>query len=97
MRPEDVPDGVWVFQDPDKGRFAGGIFSSRAQAEEWISANRLNGTLTLYPVGVGVYEWAIERGLFSPRKAHESEATFIGGFTTASQPHHHYDDGERTA
>jgi hypothetical protein len=55
--------------------------------------NRLTGILTLYPVDIGVYEWAIERGMFTPSKPHEQESAFIGGFTTASQPHHHYEAG----
>jgi hypothetical protein len=36
---------------------------------------------------------AIERGMFTPRKPHEQESAFIGGFTTASQPHHRYEAG----
>jgi hypothetical protein len=65
----------------------------RDLAEDWIAQNRLSGVLTLYPVDVGVYEWAIERGLFTPKKEHESEPKFIGSFTTASQEHYHYEDG----
>jgi hypothetical protein len=42
-------------------------------------------------------EWAIEYGLFAPKKPHERSPEFIGGFTTASQPHHHYRDGKRVA
>ena len=56
---------------------------------------RCSGVLTLYPIDVGVYEWAIEKGLFTPKKPHETEAEFIASFTTASQPHHHYEDGRR--
>jgi hypothetical protein len=47
-------------------------------------------------VDVGVYEWSIEQGLCTPKKPHELAAQFIGGFTTASQPHRHYEDGVRT-
>ena len=65
----------------------------RSAARAFGYAPRLSGVLTLYPVDVGVYEWAIEAGLFSPKKPHEEEPPFIGGFTTASQPHHHYEDG----
>lgn len=91
-----MPEGIWVFQDSGSGRFAGALFRSQARAEGWILANGLSGTLTLYPVDVGVYEWAIEQGLFTPKKPHEREPAFIGGFTTASQPHDHYEDGQRT-
>ncbi len=79
----EVPGGVWIFQNLLSGRFAGGAFSSRAEAERWIEKHALSGVLTLYPVHVGVYEWAIEKGLFTPKKPHESEAAFIGSFTTA--------------
>ena len=93
MEDDAIPGGVWVFQAPSLHRFAGGVFSSRDEAEAWIERHSLSGTLTLYPVGEGVYDWAIEKGLFRVKKPHESEAHFIGGFTTASQPHHHYEDG----
>jgi hypothetical protein len=93
MRAEDMTGGVWVFQNVLTGRFAGGVFTTREKAEGWIEKNRLSGVLTLYPVDVGVYEWAIAAGLFSPKRPHEGEPSFIGGFTTASQPHFHYEDG----
>jgi hypothetical protein len=94
MQDDAIPGGVWVFQAPLSGRFAGGAFSSRDDAEAWIERHGLSGVLTLYPVDEGVYDWAIEDGLFSPKKLHESEAAFIVSFTTASQPHHHhYEDG----
>jgi hypothetical protein len=95
VKPEEMPGGIWVFQNTLAGRFAGGLFTSVERAEEWIKKNRLSGVLTLYPVDVGVYEWAIDHGLFTPKKPHEHEAPFIGGFTTASQPHRHYEDGAR--
>jgi hypothetical protein len=93
VKPEEIRDGIWVFQSPSKGRFSGGLFRSKEHAEAWIETNRLSGVLTLYPLDVGVYEWAIDRGLFTPKKPHESSPDFIGGFTTASQPHDHYEDG----
>jgi hypothetical protein len=79
----------------DNGRFAGGIFTTRDAAEAWIADRRLSGVLTRYPVDIGVYEWAIDRGLFTPKKPHETSVEFIGSFTTASQDHHHYEGGER--
>jgi hypothetical protein len=93
MEDDAIPGGVWVFQAPLKLKFAGGVFASRDEAEAWIERHRLSGVLTLYPVGEGAYDWAIEMGLFQPKKPHESEPPFIAGFTTASQPHHHYEDG----
>ena len=59
---------------------SGGVFARRDLAEFWITKNRLTGTLTLYPVDIGAYEWAIGKGYFRPGKRHESEPEFIGGF-----------------
>ena len=85
---------VWIFSGP-KRHFPGGVFTHRDVAESWIRKHRLRGTLTLYPVNVGAYEWAITEGLFRPSKPHEYEAEFIGGFSDAGMEHHHYEEGER--
>jgi hypothetical protein len=87
-------EGVWVFNG-DGGRFAGGIFTTLEAAEAWIAEKRLSGVLTLYPLDTGVHEWAIARGWFAPRQEKHSSAEFIGSFTTASMPHHHYEQGSR--
>jgi hypothetical protein len=83
-------DEVWVFQGAG-GRFTSGVFASRGQAEEFITQYRLTGVLTKYPVGISVYDWAIQEQLFEPRKPEHYEAGFIQRFTTASQEHYHYD------
>jgi len=92
----DEYDGVWVFNG-DGGRFAGSIFTTQEAAEAWIADNKLDGVLTLYPLDTGVYEWAISRGLFTPKQEKHSSPAFIGSFTTASMPHHHYENGVRVA
>jgi hypothetical protein len=84
---------VWVFSGA-KRHFPGAIFTSREMTEPWVRKNRLTGTLTLYPVDVGLYEWAIDTGMFQPRNPQESTAEFIGGFTDATMEHYHYEDGE---
>lgn len=84
---------VWVFNGANAS-FPSGVFIDREGAETWIEAKGLNGTLTKYPLDVGVYDWAIETGLFKPRKPHETTTEFIQCFTTASQEHYHYDDEE---
>jgi len=71
------------------------VFTTREIADGWIAKNRLTGTLTRYPVDVGAYEWAIDKGMFRPRKPHESEPEFIGDFSDAAMEHYHYEDGER--
>jgi hypothetical protein len=91
----DQPDNfVWVFSGAKK-HFPGGVFTEREVADAWITKNRLTGTLTRYPVDVGAYEWAIGKGIFWPRKPHETEPEFIGGFSDAGMEHYHYEDGER--
>jgi hypothetical protein len=87
-------EGVWVFNGVG-GRFAGGIFTTLDAAEAWIGKNQLTGVLTLYPLDAGVYEWAIERGWFTPKKEKHSTPEFIGSFTTATMDHDHYIDGVR--
>jgi hypothetical protein len=88
-----LPQQVWVFSGARR-HFPGGIFTSRELAEQWIRKNGLTGTLTLYPVDTGAYEWAISMGLFEPYKDHESTAEFIGGFSDARMEHYHYENGE---
>lgn len=83
---------VWVFNG-EKTAFASGIFLDKALAEGWILENKLSGVLTLYPVNTGVYQWAIGKGFFTPKKCSQLEASFIGSFTTASQEHYHYENG----
>ena len=85
---------VWVFSGA-KRHFPGGVFTGREVADAWIAKNRLTGTLTRYPVDVGAYEWAVGKGMFRPRHAHEFEPEFIGGFSDAGMEHYHYEDGER--
>lgn len=96
MAESRASEGVWVFNG-DEGRFAGGVFTSRDRAEAWIADNELDGVLTLYPLDVGVYEWAIESGLFTAKKPAHATPRFIGSFTTASQAHHQYEQGKRVA
>jgi hypothetical protein len=84
---------VWVFCGT-KATSPSGVFQTKEEAESWIRANRLSGTLTLYPVGIGAYNWAVQEGLFKPKKAEHSLPSFIQSFTSASQEHYHYEDGE---
>jgi hypothetical protein len=40
-----------------------------------------HGVLTQYPVDMSIYEWAIERGYFTPRRPDHRTPLFIGGLT----------------
>jgi hypothetical protein len=93
-------NSIWVFTTPRRP-FPGGVFVHLEAAEAWICANRLTGVLTAYPLDRGVFDWAVEHGLTNlrPDKLEAARANpnpeFIGGFTTASQEHYHYENGER--
>jgi hypothetical protein len=86
---------MWVFNG-EGARFPSGVFSSRENAEAWIAKHALTGVLTAYPVDQGVYDWAVEKGLFRPKATKNIDARFIGGFTSASQEHFHYYAGTST-
>jgi hypothetical protein len=83
---------IWIFMGA-RAQFPSGVFEERGAAEAWIRRNRLTGTLTMYPVNVGTYDWAVAAGLFSPKKDSQREPEFIGRFSTASQEHFHYEAG----
>jgi hypothetical protein len=85
---------VWVFMAP-RARFPGGVFSNIDLAEQWISEHQLTGTLTRYRLDMGAFEWALREGAFKPNPNKEVTAAFIGGFSSASMEHHHYEQGAR--
>lgn len=82
---------VWVFNGG--GSFPGGVFTCLETAEAWISANRLTGVLTAYPLDTGIYDWATSKGYFMPKRDDQKSPDFIGRFSSASQEHYHYEDG----
>jgi hypothetical protein len=88
----EATSGMRVFNGAES-RFAGGLFTTRERAEEWIAGNGLTGVLTRYPIDVGVYERAVGNILFTPGNDRQRSAEFIAGFTTASMEHHHYENG----
>ncbi|TPE46425.1 hypothetical protein FJM65_00565 [Pontibacter mangrovi] len=89
---------VWVFNTSNSS-FSGGIFEDFEVAEAWIKKNKLTGTLTKYPLNKGTLEWAIENDCvgIKPEKLKEKMKSpeFIGGFTSASMEHYHYEAGYR--
>ena len=85
---------IWVFNGAN-GQFPSGVFSSQEQAEVWIAKYRLTGVLTQYPIDVGVYDWAIQSGFFKPKEEREKTSQFIQRFSSASQEHFHYEDGQK--
>lgn len=96
--PNDSGKFVWVFNSP-KQPLSGGIFESLSLAETWVKRNKLTGMLTKYPINQGTLDWAIQNNLVNmkPEKldAKKEDPDFIGGFTSASMEHYHYENGKR--
>jgi hypothetical protein len=84
---------IYLFHYPAKSKFCSGVFWEKKKAEDWIGKHRLSGVLTSYPIDTGVYDWAIVNKMFTPEKEHEATPDFIGGFSSASQEHWHYENG----
>jgi hypothetical protein len=87
-------ESVWVFNGA-RSMFPSGLFVTQEMAEDWIRKHALTGTLTHYPLNVGMYEFTIAAGRFSPRKPHQTTSEFIGGFSGGGLDHFHYEDGIR--
>ncbi|MBB6272986.1 hypothetical protein HDF26_003446 [Pedobacter cryoconitis] len=90
----DKVNFVWVFHGA-KGRFSGGVFSSLEKGEVWVKKHELTGVLTKYPLDEGAYDWAVQNDFFEIKREDQKEPLFIGNFTSASQEHYHFEDGEK--
>lgn len=90
---DNFSENIWIFHGA-QARLASGVFTSKEKAEEWIRKYNLTGVLTEYPLDEGVYDWAIKKDLFTVKKDSQAEPLFIQGFTTASQNHFHYENGQ---
>jgi len=89
-------NNIWIFvglHGERNASFPSGAFSSFETADGWIRENKLSGTLTEYPIDVGVYDWAIANGRFKPKRPDQASPEFVQRFTTASQQHYHYENG----
>lgn len=93
----EVENSVWIFNGANS-KFSGGVFNNLDDAEKWIKENKLTGMLTKYPLNQGVFDWAKENDLINmkPEKLEQkkNDPIFVGGFTTASMEHYHYENGE---
>jgi hypothetical protein len=87
-----TPRSVFVF-NASKASFPGGVFTTREVATQWIAEHKLSGTLTEYPLDIGVYDWAVQGDLFTPKRPDHQTPNFIGSFSSASQWHEHYENG----
>jgi hypothetical protein len=83
---------IWVFNGANSS-FPSGVFRTKKDAEIWIGKYKLTGVLTKYPIGISVYEWAIEGGHFKVKSEKHTQPEFIGKFSSAAQEHWHYEEG----
>jgi hypothetical protein len=91
---------VWVFNGSGIRKpfnFPSAVFTRLELAEEWIRKNSASGILTQYPLDTGVYDWAMARGSFEPKKEHHYAPEFIETLSDASQQHYHYEHGVRAS
>ncbi|AOT08214.1 DUF7710 domain-containing protein [Pseudoalteromonas luteoviolacea] len=88
-----MKESVWVFHG-DGATFSSGVFSEYSKAQSWIKKHGLTGLLTEYPLNNGAYDWCVEMDYFTPKKPLHHEGKFIGSFTSASQPHFRFENGE---
>ena len=87
-------ESIWVFNGV-QSQFPSGVFSSKGTAEAWISRHSLTGTLTEYPVDIGMYDYSTSRGQFAPSKPDHKTPLFIGKFSGGGIDHVHYEDGRK--
>lgn len=88
-------ESIWIFNGATS-RFASAVFENVEEAEKWIAKYKVTGVLTNYPINISVYDWAIQKGYFTPKKEEHISSEFIGKFSSASQDHFHYEDGIRS-
>ncbi|MDR6561564.1 MULTISPECIES: hypothetical protein [unclassified Arcicella] len=74
--------------------FPTGIFFSKEKAESLISKYSLTGVLSVYPIDIILYDWAIENNFFEAKKDYQKSPIFIEQFSCASIEHYHYEKGE---
>ena|SRR5215475_10186484 len=84
---------IWVFNGA-RNHFPSAVFTERSLAEAWIQQNQLEGTLTAYPLNISAYDWAIEKGYFTPKKEEQASPNFIANFSSAFQEHYHFEKAE---
>jgi hypothetical protein len=80
---------VWVFNGA-RSSFPSAVFTKRELAEQWIEANKLEGTLTAYPLNIGIYDWVTSNGYFIPKQEDQRTSEFIARFSSGQQEHYHY-------
>ena len=84
--------GIWIFHG-DGATLATAVFTTKEDADKWISKNFVSGVLTCMPINEGIYDWAIKQQYFEPQKDHQKSGAFIQKFTSGYLEHYHYVNG----
>ena len=84
---------LWIF-NAFQTKDPAGVFATRRTAELWIARSKVTGNLTQYPLDLGAYDWALEKGLFEPLGDYQRSSKFISNFSSGSQPFHLYRCGK---
>ncbi len=90
--------GMWVFVG-DNSNFPSGIFTEYENAKSWIERYNLSGTLSIFPIDEGVFDWAIKNNALTIKDEKKSEQSndpfFISSCLPASLDHYHFENGKR--
>lgn len=54
----------------------------------------MSGVLTKYPVNIPLFDWAIERGFFTPKSELQQGPKTKANFSSAPLEHYHFTNGE---
>jgi len=82
---------LWIFNSGSSRPAA--VFACLEKSVRWIADQKQTGTLTAYPVGPSLYEWALESNIFRPKRPDQKDIRFIQRFSSASQSHFHFEEG----
>ena len=84
---------IYIF-NAEHSAFASAVFTSKQLAESWILKHHVCGVLTEYPVNMGCYDWAIEKGHFQAKSPIDRSPVFIAKFLSAYQKNWRYKHGD---
>ena len=84
---------IWIFSGQGSWTPTA-VFETFEEADEWIRENNLKGYLSEYPIGISVYDWAIQLGLHKPKYPSQESPQHIQTFGSAFLTHTHYVDDE---
>lgn len=87
----DRDNFLFVFHG-EGAKFASGVYDSLEGAKRSIASHKMSGILTCYPVNETAYDYAVRNEFFQPKPT-QSES-FVQRFTSASQEHYHFQNGE---